>query len=254
MTARIVLLFCCTALTGSASPSDESASEVRRTIVVELFTSQGCSSCPPADRLLSRLGAEFEVIPLSFHVDYWNRLGWSDPFSSPDWSRRQSQYARVFGTGRVYTPMMVVDGKLDLVGSNETRVRDAIAERRQFAYQADVTVDAALRDEAIVAHVEIRQRKKLPRDLGVVFLTYEKGLVTHVESGENARRTLRNDFVVRTSASKPLTDPVHQSAALAFTEILPIDPAWNRSQLGVAVLLQSPSSQRIYGADAADLR
>ncbi len=107
-------------------------------ILVELFTSQGCSSCPPADRLLSRLsaaaqGGETAVIPLSFHVDYWNYIGWTDPFSSAEWSERQRSYAESFDSGRVYTPQLVVNGRRDCVGSNEQRVREEIerAERQR---------------------------------------------------------------------------------------------------------------------------
>src|SRR5512134_2402114 len=86
--------------------------------VVELFTSQGCSSCPPADRLLAELGEDPAVLPLAFHVDYWDHLGWRDPFSSPRWSERQGRYARTLGRG-LYTPQLVVAGDQDVLGSNQ---------------------------------------------------------------------------------------------------------------------------------------
>ena len=92
-------------------------------VLLELFTSQGCSSCPPADRLLTRLAGDRklagQVIPLSFHVDYWDYIGWQDPFASPRWSERQRQYGRAFHSNRVYTPQLVINGRTECVGSQE---------------------------------------------------------------------------------------------------------------------------------------
>jgi hypothetical protein len=119
-----------TALAASAclATGDEEPPAANKVVIVELFTSQGCSSCPPADRLLKKLAAEGGVFPLSFHVDYWNYIGWTDPFSSAEWSERQRRYARAFGTSRVYTPQVVVAGTAECVGSNERRVRAEIAD------------------------------------------------------------------------------------------------------------------------------
>src|SRR6266851_8849041 len=96
-------------------------------VVLELFTSQGCSSCPPADALVSELGSSTRgVIPLAYHVDYWNHLGWSDPFSSRQWSERQSDYARAMSLGGEYTPQMVVGGESQFVGSDRRGIARAI--------------------------------------------------------------------------------------------------------------------------------
>lgn len=109
---------------GCETGTPKASSSQGSPIIVELFTSQGCSSCPPADRFLTELAAreEFEIIPLSFHVDYWNYIGWTDPFSSPAWSDRQRHYARSFGGNRVYTPQMVVNGRWEGVGSNRREI------------------------------------------------------------------------------------------------------------------------------------
>src|SRR5258708_22670623 len=100
-------------------------------VILELFTSEGCSSCPPADALLKKLDDagrldDAEIIAIEEHVDYWNRLGWTDPFSSPDWTRRQERYSEVFRRGGIYTPQLVVNGRAELVGSSERQVRQKI--------------------------------------------------------------------------------------------------------------------------------
>src|SRR5262245_56005688 len=113
------------------SPETSAAGSERHMVLVELFTSQGCSSCPPAGQLIAKIGEETGggVVPLSFHVDYWNRGGWTDPFSQSDWSARQLGYAKALGLGdRIYTPQAVVDGRKELVGSDERALRAAIAQ------------------------------------------------------------------------------------------------------------------------------
>jgi hypothetical protein len=119
-----------------------SAEAGERPIVVELFTSEGCSSCPPADALLTELASRPEVLALSFHVDYWDRLGWKDPFSSPAATLRQQRYAELLGLATVYTPQIVIDGKWQAVGSDRGEVERALDSARRS--REGVPVELAL--------------------------------------------------------------------------------------------------------------
>src|SRR5579864_1046092 len=115
--------------TGVAAPRDPASPP--HLVIVELFTSEGCSSCPPADALLKELSEQqkvkgVEIVALEEHVDYWNHLGWKDPYSAAEFSQRQSDYAQVFGSDGVYTPQMIVDGQSELVGSRSLAAREAI--------------------------------------------------------------------------------------------------------------------------------
>src|SRR5712691_2264149 len=114
-----------------------------RPVVVELFTSQGCSSCPPADALLGELSRRAGVLALGFHISYWDRLGWKDPLSSPASTERQKNYARRLTGGQTYTPQMVVDGTKDVVGSDREAVLDAVRQAGRTAAPVIVPVTFA---------------------------------------------------------------------------------------------------------------
>src|SRR5262249_1393689 len=116
-------------LIAAAAAGDElvEATVVDQPVVVELFTSQGCNSCPPADALLGKLARRKDVLPLAFHVDYWDYIGWKDPFASKEGTERQYNYGRALGLNMVYTPQMVIDGSQDAVGSDEGAVMRGIA-------------------------------------------------------------------------------------------------------------------------------
>lgn len=161
-------------------------------ILLELFTSEGCSSCPPADALLERLlrsqpVAGVELVILSEHVDYWDDLGWRDPFSSPIYSERQTRHGR-----RAYTPQAVVDGREDMVGSDEKAiVKAAMAAAGQPHGLLQFSPSAAGKAKVSVTGLP-------PHGPARVFLAVvEDGLQSHVERGENAGRTLRHVAVVR---------------------------------------------------------
>ncbi len=171
------------------------ADGVRVPVVVELFSSEGCSSCPPADALLARLDrdqpiAGAEVIALEMHVDYWNRLGWTDPFSQAAFSARQRTYASAMGSSSVYTPQMIVDGRDEFIGSSVTRATLAI---ERAARAPHVSVKVARHGDAIAIDVG-----PPPESLRVMLAITEKNLRTNVTAGENRGATLAHGPVVRT--------------------------------------------------------
>jgi hypothetical protein len=187
-------------------------------LVLELFTSQGCSSCPPADQLLARLAragslGDRALAPLSFHVDYWNDLGWADPYSSPAWTERQRQYARAIEDGRVYTPELVVGGAAGMVGSNVATVTDAI---QRAARSAPLAATARWTAEAVSVTAAA------PDDAEVWVAIWEDGTTTHVPRGENAGETLVSERVVRRLERAAAAGPTVSVAVR-------LDPAWHAS-------------------------
>lgn len=247
-TLFLPMLLALAALTESTGSADPPNQKQPGPIVVELFTSQGCSSCPPADRLLSKLAKDPRVIPLAFHVDYWNYIGWSDPFSSKAWSQRQQGYARAFRSNRIYTPQLVVSGRTHVVGSHEAEVRRSISEAlaAEPAGRVTVSVEPSPDGRLKISTGAKRLRPAAgPLDLWVA--VYETGLTTKVGAGENASRTLANDFVVRRLEKALTLTGTTDSAEL----VLGLDKRWNRERLGVAAFLQDPKTLAIQGAAVA---
>jgi hypothetical protein len=168
------------------------ASAVARPVVVELFTSEGCSSCPPADALLAELAASPGLLALSFHIDYWDRLGWKDPFSSAAATRRQERYARLLGLDAVYTPQLVIDGHWQAVGSDREAVARALAQARQTAAAVPMTL-ALDHGKARVALGASRGGMAA----AVLLVGFDRRHVNRVGGGENDGRTLTHIDVVR---------------------------------------------------------
>lgn len=240
---------------GTAEPAASRGSETpdQRLVLVELFTSQGCSSCPPADRLLAQMSRDQRerVVTLAFHVDYWNRLGWRDPFSAAQWTLRQQVYSAAHSGGRVYTPQVVVDGSADLVGSDATALRAAVAAAAaRPGARIAITTPPGTASAAPVRLLVTRPESLRSRRLVLMVALYEDGLETVVKSGENARRTLRNERVVRTLISA-IELPAGGAAEAAAELMLPLDPDWARERLGVAAFLQDPETLIIEGAASA---
>ncbi len=229
-------------------------------VVAELFTSEGCSSCPPADDVLSRLVQEqpianVEVLGLGEHVDYWDRLGWRDPFSSAAFTKRQSEYqAQSFRTLSIYTPQLVVDGRFQEIGSDRGGVWRAIARAAQLP-KAAVTIAAVLPDDAHAARVTVQV--VVPPTLArsdiadVVVAVAEDRLVTDVQRGENRGRTLKHSAVARTLTVVGTLGL--QDDTWAATASIPLAPTWEVSNLRVIGFVQERRSRHIIGAGSASV-
>ncbi|MCB9487331.1 MAG: DUF1223 domain-containing protein [Deltaproteobacteria bacterium] len=219
-------------------------------VLVELFTSEGCSSCPPADANLQTLAKTqpvdgARVIPLSFHVAYWNRLGWKDPFSKDAFNERQYAYAKKFGAGGVYTPQMIVDGRSEFVGS---KMSEAKANIREASGPAKLPIVLELRGPD---RVKVTLPKTPPSASRLLVAVTEDGLSENVTRGENRGRTLSHIGVVRdlrVAAELPTgkIDDVHEAE-------LSIDPSWSREHLKVVAFTQDAKTWRVYGAAVMSL-
>lgn len=204
-------------------------------VVVELFTSQGCSSCPPADALLTELAARPDVLALSMHVDYWNYIGWQDPFSSPEVSERQRAYGKSLGLRVVYTPQIVVDGRHDVVGTDRAAIEKAIAEAAARRH-----VDVALRGDDAAGYRVALPQTALEEPARIWLVLYDREHETPVSRGENAGRTIRNSNVVRAIV------PLGRWSGAA-TE-LPIDMAQAAGRDSCAVIVQQGEVGPVLGA------
>jgi hypothetical protein len=246
----------------AAVDAGESARDADGPVLVELFTSQGCSSCPPADRLLTELGSDRRlanrVLPLAYHVDYWNHIGWTDPFSSEAWSRRQRGYAAAWESRRVYTPQLVVDGREDVVGSRRGDVYDLVREALDRPDAARLAVRLSPGDEPTSLRATVSARLlRAPEGasggpLDLMVALYEKDLTTSVERGENASRTLHNDYVVRRLESAGELEPLAGEGGereIAFE----LDPGWKVRNLGVVAFVQDRKTRAVHGAARATL-
>jgi hypothetical protein len=246
MTRALSLLFVLIASSAFAQPPSTGA---KTPVLVELFTSEGCSSCPPADAVLAQLAAgrgvgEAEVVPLSLHVDYWNRLGWTDPFSSAAFSERQATYG---GPGGLYTPQMVVDGGDVFVGSDADHALRAVRLASRAA-KPRLTLAVERGPGGLLVKVSA---PPLPQSAGapeLLVAVTEDGLASDVARGENAGRRLPHVAVVRA-----LTRVARASAGapLAAERTLRLDPSWKKDALHVVAFLQEPGRRVVAAARAA---
>ena len=245
---RVTLLFI---LLAAVVPAGESASPVP--IVIELFTSEGCSSCPPADTLLQRLveakSPNVTVLALGEHVDYWDHQGWKDRFSSAALTNRQRLYASRFNIDSIYTPQMVIDGRAEIVGSDASAARRAIDRaavaphgRVQIAASGDAVLDVTVTASTLpaIAHGDRAD---------IVLAITEDGLTSNVTRGENHGRVLSHAAVVR-----HLTIVGEASAAVssARTQVT-LARDWRRDRVNLIAFVQERRSRTILASAAVNV-
>lgn len=212
--------------------------------VLELFTSEGCSSCPPADTLLARIQQQYANKPvyvLAYHVDYWDRLGWKDVFSKAEFSKRQYQYSRQF-TGQVYTPQLIINGHSEFVGADEASITNALTEELQGASATSLTLHAKQQNGSITVDYDAKgdvAGKQL------LLALVQKHAVSKVARGENEGRTLHHAQIVRnlyTFNINPSKQGVQQ---------LPLPADFNAGGWEIIGLLQDTQTGVITGAARA---
>ncbi len=206
-------------------------------VLVELYTSQGCSSCPPADAFLGELAMWPGVIALAFHVDYWDYIGWKDPFANPAYTQRQKSYQRSLDSAYVYTPQMIIDGWTDAVGSRRGEVERKIAKARERKKAVEVTFDST--DGGRVA-IPAGQAPEGGADVWLA--VYDKEHETEIGRGENSGRTLKDFNVVRELQHLGYWN------GEAMTIPLQLDAAAERGRAGCAVIVQHRDTKAVLGA------
>ena len=230
-------------------PKSPAPTPARKAVVVELFTSEGCSSCPPADALLIKLREQHsddgvEIIPLGFHVDYWNRLGWRDRFSSAEYSQRQEDYATRMKLDGPYTPQMVVDGETEFVGNNTGRAHDAIIQAAGRSPGAQLEVTRSSGDKL---HVKVNSASTASAD--ILLAITEDNLSSSVKSGENSGHVLRHAAVVREFRK------IGQTSAGGFDSDVALNPGkdWKLKDLRAVVFVQEKPLGKILAAAETSL-
>ena len=236
----------------SAPPQHPSA---RTPVVVELFTSEGCSSCPPADTLLARIDsvqpfASIDVIPIEEHVDYWDDQGWKDPFSSVRWTDRQRDYTFSQHTGSPYTPEMVVDGTVGFLGSRGPMVRDAIL--RAAANQTtkvDLQEVSPIQNGMVTFKVAIEKLTNDPKKekSDVILGITETGLHSNVGAGENSGHELHHSAVLR---ELKVIGEIGKNGQDSFSAepSVKLGAKWDTTNLRAVAFVQEKKSRRILGA------
>ena len=235
---RHVLRFGLLASTLSLGFVAASAAETRP-VVLELFTSEGCSSCPPAELIVNELAQRRDVLALSFHVDYWDDLGWRDRYSLKSATERQLRYARALHRSGVYTPQVVIDGSRDIVGSQRSALIEAVSARRE-GIATSISVSGG------IAQIHVGAGSDMGR-ANVLLVGYLREAVTPIGRGENSGRTLKESNIVVSLKELGQWDGKPREFALSLAEL-------TENATDIAVLVQSAGQGDILGAAAQPIR
>ena len=237
----LACLSCAVSAEVSAAPACVASSGAQRAVLLELYTSEGCDSCPPADRRLSQFRSQAEyagrVVPLAFHVDYWDRLGWVDRFASPPYTQRQYAMASLARSRLVYTPQFLKNGRdwrgagspLDGIGENPAGARIVVELGVPGAGPLVIGGEVSAATPAAETYVAL----------------YENNLESQVRAGENSGKTLRHDYVVRRLIGPLAPD---REGRVSLRQQIALEPGWKRADLGVAVFVQDKATGEILQA------
>ena len=221
------------ALSATAAGCPEAVSGPQTAALIELYTSEGCDSCPPADRWLTAIPAQagVPVVPVAFHVDYWDYLGWKDRFGRAEYSARQRESARLRGSTAIYTPQVVLSGRDAPIWRSDQAFKSAVEAINRRPARAKIRVMWVSAEQALIsAQVD----RPAPREvLGLFVAAIESGLVTPVKAGENRGATLHHDFVVRRIERQDFS-----AGAATKRESLVFPADWKREQLQLVAFVQ----------------
>jgi hypothetical protein len=233
-------------------PPNSGQTGTRQFVIAELFTSEGCSSCPPAEALLKHLSEEqpidgVEIIALEEHVDYWNQLGWTDPFSSRQFSERQEEYTSAFHNDGVYTPQLIIDGSAAVIGSRSGEAEEVI-QRAAFLPKASLTLkeigERKNGEPAFQLSVASLPSALNSHKLELWVAVTERGLQSDVQAGENSGRRLQHAAVVRSLRKLGTRESASQFQSQVSVKL---KEAWKPENLAVIAFLVDSSSRRIVG-------
>src|SRR5579872_3344792 len=247
---------------GQAQPSPQpqataqpaAADSGRKPVLVELFTAEGCSTCPPAEAMAQKMEQQVlpgaDVIVLEEHVDYWNQYGWIDPFSSGEWTERQRDYVSKLADKSPYTPEMVVDGQTQFVGNNGREAQAAI-EKAVHEPETNITVEGKQdpKDSGDFAVSVGELQGNTPGDTAEVWLAVtEDGLHSSVTRGENAGHVLNHAAVLRSLRKIGVAQAKGDNTSFAGDARVKLKSDWKRENLRVVVFVQEKKSRKILGA------
>lgn len=214
--------------------------------VLELFTSEGCSSCPPADELVAKIQAESKgksIYILAYHVDYWDRLGWKDTFSNADYSKRQTQYASWLSLPQIYTPQLIINGKDQFVGSDEPEIRNSILTHLASSSKVNLKIDASVENSMLKVNYLTTGTFK---DSDILIAIVQKNAQNKISNGENAGRSLSHIQIVRKLQVQQLDEDGKG------TVLIGLPNGFNSKNSEILSLVQNKNTGEILGVAKAD--
>lgn len=216
-------------------------------VILELFTSQGCSSCPPADKVLEKyvLNNNPNIIPLAFHIDYWNNLGWKDPFSKAEFTNRQRDYSRNFNSGNIYTPQLIINGKHQVVGSNENAIKTIVNQELLIKNPAKIDINSITHvgNQLIVKYSATDFSANKIVNLALV----KKKEFTSIKRGENSGLKQISYNIVYDFKSKSLTNSTENQTVFDFKS------DWKASDFMIVAYLQNNNYGKIIAASKKEI-